>query len=76
MRELVIPKGTDIFVGLRGMNHSKAYWGDDANEWKPDRFLAPLPNSLLEARVPGIYSNMCVLMPLPAIFFDRRPPVG
>lgn len=62
LREIVVPKGTDIIVSLRGMNRSTEYWGEDAGEWKPERFLAPLPETLLSAHVPGIYTNMCVVI--------------
>ena len=55
-----VPKGTDVIVGIAAMNRAKALWGDDADEWKPDRWLAPLPESLVQARVPGVYSNLCV----------------
>ncbi|KAI0039847.1 hypothetical protein FA95DRAFT_1503644, partial [Auriscalpium vulgare] len=34
-----------------------AIWGPDAEEWKPERWLAPLPKTVEEARIPGIYSN-------------------
>ena len=35
-----------------------AVWGEDALEWKPERWLQPLPRSVEEARVPGIYANL------------------
>jgi cytochrome P450 len=60
VQEVAVPRGTEIIVSLRSLNRSKEYWGEDALEWKPERFLNPLPNKLLEAHVPGIYSNMCV----------------
>jgi cytochrome P450 len=58
LHEVIVPRGTTIVVGLRSMNRAEEYWGDDSREWKPERFLAPLPPKLLEAHVPGIYSNM------------------
>ena len=43
------------------LNRSKAIWGEDAEEWKPERWLSPLPESVAEAKVPRIYSNLqCV----------------
>lgn len=60
MKEIVIPKGTVIFLGLLAINVSPAIWGPDAGEWKPERWLAPLPQSVVEARIPGVYSSMCV----------------
>jgi cytochrome P450 len=34
-----IPKGTRVILGVWAMNKSKALWGDDALEFKPDRWL-------------------------------------
>ncbi|EPS94486.1 hypothetical protein FOMPIDRAFT_40741 [Fomitopsis schrenkii] len=58
IRELPIPKGTEIIIGVLGHNTNKALWGDDASEWKPERWLAPLPSALGEAPIPGVYSNL------------------
>ncbi|EIN07116.1 cytochrome P450 [Punctularia strigosozonata HHB-11173 SS5] len=58
LHEIAVPRGTTVVVSLRNINRSKEYWGEDAHEWKPERFLNPLPAQLLEAHVPGIYSNM------------------
>ena len=56
--EVPVPKGTSIVVNLRAINTYKAIWGEDALEWKPERWLNPLPRSVEEARVPGIYSHL------------------
>ncbi|KAK8944823.1 Cytochrome P450 714C2 [Platanthera zijinensis] len=36
--EVVIPKGTNMWVDVVGMHHDRALWGDDVNEFKPERF--------------------------------------
>lgn len=56
--EIFVPKGTRIIVGIRACNRNKDLWGEDALEWKPERWLSPLPGSVTEARIPGVYSNM------------------
>ncbi|PIL23231.1 cytochrome P450 [Ganoderma sinense ZZ0214-1] len=58
MHEIFVPKDTSISVGLLASNRNKAIWGEDAEEWKPDRWLSPLPESVGDAHVPGIYSNL------------------
>ena len=41
-----IPKGTEIVVSMRAINHSKALWGPDATEFNPERWIGPgLANS-------------------------------
>ena len=58
IKEIVVPKGTTLMCGLRACNTNKALWGEDALEWKPERWLQPLPSAVNEARIPGIYSNL------------------
>ena len=58
--ELPVPKGTTCLLGLRACNTWKELWGEDAHEWKPERWLKPLPKAVEDARIPGIYSNLCV----------------
>ncbi|KAJ3510386.1 hypothetical protein NLJ89_g4707 [Agrocybe chaxingu] len=55
---LSVPKGTHIIVSILGSNRNPALWGLDALEWKPERWLKPLPETLIKARVPGIYSHL------------------
>ena len=55
------PEGTVLSVPTYTIHRDKAVWGEDALEWKPERWLAPLPESVLDAKVPGVYSNLCVL---------------
>ncbi|KAI0059662.1 cytochrome P450 [Artomyces pyxidatus] len=54
---IFVPQGTDTLVHLTAINRSKQIWGADAEEWKPERFLSPLPESVGEAHIPGVYSN-------------------
>ncbi|KAJ3478664.1 hypothetical protein NLI96_g9603 [Meripilus lineatus] len=44
--------------GILESNRNKAIWGEDALEWKPERWLSPLPGTIAEARIPGVYSNL------------------
>lgn len=56
--EIFIPKGTRIVVSLVHCNRDRAIWGPDADEWKPERWLTGLPDSVADAKVPGIYSHL------------------
>ncbi|KAI1794332.1 cytochrome P450 [Ganoderma leucocontextum] len=58
MSEIPIPKDTTVFVGVYTSNTRKALWGEDAYEWKPERWLSRLPDAVLDAKIPGVYSNL------------------
>lgn len=58
LNEITVPKGTLTIVGIRSCNRNKALWGEDALEWKPERWLSPVPEAVIDARIPGIYSNL------------------
>ncbi|KAJ7931394.1 cytochrome P450 [Mycena leptocephala] len=56
--EIPVPAGTDIIVSILASNRNPAIWGSDVLEWKPERWLSPLPQSVADAQVPGVYSNL------------------
>ncbi|KAJ3499659.1 hypothetical protein NLJ89_g10072 [Agrocybe chaxingu] len=58
IHSLPVPKGTHIIVSILGSNRNSDLWGPDVLEWKPERWLKPLPETLIKARVPGIYSHL------------------
>ena len=55
-----IPNNTDITVGILAANRNPEIWGRDSYEWKPERWLTALPDSVSAAHVPGVYSNLWV----------------
>ncbi|KAI0086779.1 cytochrome P450 [Irpex rosettiformis] len=57
-QQILIPKGTMVFIGIQAANRYKEVWGDDADEWNPDRWLSPLPTSVIDAHIPGVYSHL------------------
>ncbi|KAI0260719.1 cytochrome P450 [Gloeopeniophorella convolvens] len=54
--------GTMVVVGAAAVNRDPAIWGPDANQWVPERWLAPLPETVAEAYLPGVYSHMMTFM--------------
>ena len=62
IHKIFVPKDTTVVIGILALNRSKAIWGEDAEEWKPERWLKPLPESVLDAHVPGVYANLSVLL--------------
>ncbi|KAI0669335.1 cytochrome P450 [Trametes maxima] len=56
--QISVPKDTVVVLGLWASNTNSALWGEDVYEWKPERWLSPLPREVEEARIPGVYSNL------------------
>ncbi|KAF8064824.1 cytochrome P450 [Lyophyllum atratum] len=64
-RELLITKGTAVYLGLAPANRSKALWGPDAEEFKPERWLGEAGRELSSpegSKLPGLYSNMMTFL--------------
>lgn len=60
--QLPIPKDTRISISIIGCNQNPKIWGDDAYEWKPERWLQPLRDEVVQAKVPGVYSNLMTFL--------------
>ncbi|CDO75038.1 hypothetical protein BN946_scf184640.g13 [Trametes cinnabarina] len=58
MSEIPIRRGTFVLLNNVGSNTNREIWGEDADEWKPERWLGALPPALDEARIPGVYSHL------------------
>ncbi|KAJ2912529.1 hypothetical protein MD484_g7882, partial [Candolleomyces efflorescens] len=58
MHEVLVPKGTTIFPSILSSNRNQDVWGSDADEWKPERWMDELPESVANAHIPGIYSHL------------------
>ncbi|KAH9941830.1 cytochrome P450 [Epithele typhae] len=56
--EIAAPRGTIALMHYQASNTDAALWGPDAREWKPERWLAPLPAGLEDARIPGVYAHL------------------
>ncbi|PPQ92413.1 hypothetical protein CVT25_009902 [Psilocybe cyanescens] len=63
MNEVLVEKGTDVFVNVIGANHNPKTWGEDASEWKPERWLSELPESVTRIRdYAGVYAHQMTFM--------------
>ncbi|KZT73293.1 cytochrome P450 [Daedalea quercina L-15889] len=58
MNEIPVPKGCEVVIGVVGANTSKSIWGEDALEWKPERWLNPLPPTVARNTLPGVSPNL------------------
>ncbi|KAE9385219.1 cytochrome P450 [Gymnopus androsaceus JB14] len=56
--EVIVPKGTMVDISIINSNRNTDFWGPDAMEWKPERWLSSLPDSITNANIPGVYSNL------------------
>ncbi|KAI0064111.1 cytochrome P450 [Artomyces pyxidatus] len=59
---MFIPRNTTVIVDILGVNRNYDIWGADADEFKPERWLSPLPESVVNARIPGISPNMLTFL--------------
>jgi cytochrome P450 len=55
-------RGTHVYVSILNANRSTRIWGPDADEWKPERWLIPLPESVTKEKLPGVYASMYVVL--------------
>jgi len=62
MNEIPIPNNTNIIISIYAANRNPEIWGPDSYDWKPERWLSPLPETVTNARIPGIYSHLYVLV--------------
>ncbi|KAI5118019.1 hypothetical protein M0805_003456 [Coniferiporia weirii] len=62
IKEIPLKKNTDVIISIVGANRSKKIWGDDAEEWKPERWLKPTPESVSKAHLPGVYASMMTFL--------------
>ncbi|KAH9481617.1 Cytochrome P450 monooxygenase 91 [Psilocybe cubensis] len=62
MSEIPVPNNTNIIIGVMASNRNSELWGPDSYEWKPERWLKPLPDPLVDAHLPGIYSNLMTFL--------------
>lgn len=60
IKEIPLKKNTEVIMSILNANRCKAIWGEDAGEWKPERWLSPLPESVAKAHMPGVYASMFV----------------
>ncbi|TXT06016.1 hypothetical protein VHUM_03777 [Vanrija humicola] len=50
-----VSKGTEIAIAINEINRSKEIWGEDAEEFNPDRFAR---TGIPASNVPGIWGNL------------------
>ncbi|KAJ7911318.1 cytochrome P450 [Mycena leptocephala] len=56
MNSIPVPKGTQIYIAIAAANHSKDIWGEDALEFKPERWSNGRAESVTTKQC-GIYGN-------------------
>ncbi|CAE6536421.1 unnamed protein product [Rhizoctonia solani] len=55
--EIPVKKGTNIYLSILAANRDKQTWGEDADQFKPSRWLDELPLAVRESKNPGVYSS-------------------
>lgn len=62
LNSLPLRKGTTLLIALEAANRNPDLWGLDAGEWRPERWLSPLPRAAEDPGLPSIYSHMYALI--------------
>ncbi|KAJ7776521.1 cytochrome P450 [Mycena maculata] len=58
---ITVPKGTTIYIAIAAANHNKQIWGDDALEFRPERWISGKAASP-EMKQCGVYGNMLTFL--------------
>ncbi|KAJ7078781.1 cytochrome P450 [Mycena epipterygia] len=53
---ITVPKGTEVYIAIAAANHNKAIWGEDALEFKPERWRNGRAEGV-KMRMSGVYGN-------------------
>ncbi|KAJ7479372.1 cytochrome P450 [Mycena galericulata] len=56
MSSIKMPRGTTIYIAISAANHNKEIWGEDALEFRPDRWTDGKAESVTQ-KMCGIYGN-------------------
>ncbi|KAJ7887396.1 cytochrome P450 [Mycena leptocephala] len=56
VNSIPVPKGTQIYIAISAAHHNKSIWGEDALEFKPERWTNGKANSVT-AKLCGVYGN-------------------
>ncbi|PPQ76505.1 hypothetical protein CVT24_010878 [Panaeolus cyanescens] len=64
IQEILIHEGTTVYVGMGALNRSKALWGPDAAEFKPQRWIGhhAHESTIQNIKTPGIFSNIMTFL--------------
>ena len=60
VNHVAVEPNTELIVSIISYNRNKLVWGEDAEEWNPERWLEPLRKSVVDAKLPAQYANMYV----------------
>ncbi|VDC06076.1 unnamed protein product [Peniophora sp. CBMAI 1063] len=60
LTEIKVKKGDMVAIPIRIMNRATYIWGDDAEEFRPERFLETLPEKV--GHMPGIYPQLLTFL--------------
>ncbi|KAI4520759.1 cytochrome P450 [Schizophyllum commune Loenen D] len=62
MSDVFVPAHTPVLISALSANRNPELWGEDAAEWKPERWLKPLPQKVVDAHIPGVYSHLMTFL--------------
>nr|BAK09473.1 cytochrome P450 [Postia placenta] len=62
-----LPENTTVIISILAANHNKEIWGEDASDWRPERWLTStgeriLPGNRDGIKYPGVYASMMTFL--------------
>jgi cytochrome P450 len=58
IHEVALKRNTTIIANLVAVNRDPEIWGEDAEEWKPERWLGRKHEDVANVRIPGAYPGL------------------
>jgi len=58
IHEVALKRNTTILMNLAAVNRDPEIWGEDAELWRPERWLGRKPEDVSKVRIPGVYPGL------------------
>jgi cytochrome P450 len=69
--KIVVAKGQTLVISIQSISHNRTFWGPDAWDFKPERWLSDLPE---KAAAISAYRHMLTFADGPKVYVHIRLP--
>lgn len=53
----MLKNNTNVTIGIAAVNRDPEIWGDDTEDWVPERWINRNVEEVAKERLPGVYSG-------------------